>query len=531
MEDRLTSPLQAERQRYVPRLPSALQGSGSRWEAQAASTAIDEAIMRQFPHIAGLPQLRRVAGAPSSGSAAPRVGVLLSGGQAPGGHNVISGLFDALQQRGGELLGFLGGPIGVIEDNARVLGADEIDAHRNTGGFDLIGSGRDKIATESQFAACAETCRRRGLDGLVIIGGDDSNTNAAVLAERFRANDVATDVVGVPKTIDGDLKGGAVECSFGFDTATKVYAQLVGNIARDARSAGKYWHFIRLMGRSASHVTLEVALQTHPNVALIGEEVQARGWTLAECIERIASAVVARAREGRSYGICLVPEGLIEFIPEIGALIDELNNALAGDDGKQAIAERLTDDARAVFLSLPTSIRDQLMLDRDSHGNVQVSKIDTEKLLIAKVSETLGGDFRTQHHFFGYEGRCAAPTNFDADYTYALGRTAALLLEEGKSGYIAALTGLADDSARWQPVGVPLTSLMHFETRKGQEVPVIAKALVDLEGAPFSHFADRRDQWMIDDAYLYPGAPQYFGPAEIADARTMTVMLEAERRR
>jgi len=507
--------------------------AGPTWEGAAAASQVDPTIASQFPHTAELLQIRCTSG--TLAPAGQRVGVVLSGGQAPGGHNVMTGLYDALSAHGGELTGFLGGPIGIIEDKGRVLGAAEIDAHRNTGGFDLIGSGRDKIATEAQFAACAEACRRRELTGLVVIGGDDSNTNAAVLAEWFLANGVSTSVVGVPKTIDGDLKAGAVECSFGFDTATRVYAQLVGNIARDARSAGKYWHFIRLMGRSASHVTLEVALQTQPNFAFIGEEVRANGWTLAQCIEKIAAVIVDRAGRGQHHGICLVPEGLIEFIPEIGRLIEQLNTALANDDGngsEETILAGLPADSRNVFRSLPAQIRGQLLLDRDSHGNVQVSKIDTESLVIAKVQEHLNfsDSFRTQHHFFGYEGRCAAPTNFDADYTYALGRTAASLLASGKSGYIAALTGLSTEASAWEPTGVPLTSLMHIETRKGKPVPVIAKALVDLDGAPFRYFAERRRQWADDDAYLYPGAPQYFGPAEISDGRTMTLTLEAEER-
>jgi pyrophosphate--fructose-6-phosphate 1-phosphotransferase len=477
---------------------------------------------------------------------------VLSGGQAPGGHNVIAGLFDGLLQFDpcSELHGFLGGPRGLIEGKERPLDAGAIAPYRHMGGFDLLGSGRDKIESVEQLAACRATCERLRLDGLVVIGGDDSNTNAATLAEHFRERGLSTAVVGVPKTIDGDLKSDEIEASFGFDTATKVYAELIGNLCRDARSARKYWHFVRLMGRSASHVTLECALQTQPNVALIGEEVERHGRTLAEIIDDVAQAVRRRAAAGTSYGVVLVPEGLIEFVPEMRGLIDELNRLFAtaaaefdrlatADDRERFVRSRLSPPVGRAFAELPERIRQQLLLDRDAHGNVLVSQIDTELLLIDGVRRRVAawqksGEFHgklgTLGHFFGYEGRCAQPTNFDADYTYALGRVASRLVAAGHTGYMASLRGLVDSPRSWRAQGVPLTSLMRLEQRHGRQTPVVAKALVCLDGAPFRHLAAERERWAIEDAYVYPGAIQYFGPPEVCNAPTRTLALESAER-
>jgi len=530
--DRMISPLERARLQYRPVVPRVLAGGVATValaEGTGTSSRADaKAIGTAFPDLFGAPPVRFAAGTAAGPGRPLTVGVVLSGGQAPGGHNVITGLYDALVEGHGDsrLIGFLGGPRGIIEDNHRELTPGEIDAHRNTGGFDLIGSGRDKIETPAQLAACSETASRLGLDGVVVIGGDDSNTNAATLAQYFVSNSQPTVVVGAPKTIDGDLKGGGIEASFGFDTATKVYAELIGNVERDARSARKYWHFIKLMGRSASHVTLECALSTRPNLALIGEEIRAQGWTLAQLTDRIATVVRDRAAAGRPYGVCLVPEGLIEFLPEIGALIDETNRLLAEGVEGSALAGRLTAPSAAAFAALPERIREQLLLKRDSHGNVQVSRIDTEALLIDTVGRQLEGWFQTQHHFFGYEGRCAAPSNFDANYTAALGQTAALLIAHGKTGYVCCVGNLANPASEWTAGGLPLTSLMQMEIRKGQPTPVIAKALVDLSGAPFSEFAQHRESWAREDAYVYPGPIQYFGPEEITDRTTVTLQLE-----
>ena len=525
LEYRPTRPAMLER-------PSGVEELGAT-TAQADSVAIEQA----FPSLYGAPRVEfRGDPAEDAGeSRAIRVGVVLSGGQAPGGHNVIAGLFDALQElhSGSELIGFLGGPKGIFESDHRLLSAERIDAHRNTGGFDLIGSGRDKISSEEHIRASRECCDRLGLDGLVIIGGDDSNTNAATLAEAFAQGGSETSVVGVPKTIDGDLKGGGIEASFGFDTATKVYSELIGNIQRDARSAKKYWHFIKLMGRSASHVTLECALRTRPNVALIGEEIRHRDWTLRKLVEHLADVVRQRAEQGRHYGVCLVPEGLIEFIPEIGRLIDALNDLLAaGVQDREALMEKLSPESANAFRSLPASIQEQLLLDRDSHGNVQVSRIDTQALLAEAVADQLGDSvkFSTQQHFFGYEGRCAAPSNFDANYTYALGMAAARLIAHRRSGYIASVGNLVAPTPEWTAGGIPLTSLMQMEQRKGKPTPVIAKALVDLHDAPFETFAARRASWLLEDAYRYPGPIQYFGPTELTDRPTHTLQLESEER-
>jgi len=530
---------------YEPKLPDVLRGGDVVAEdgARPPEGADAAAIRERFPRTFDAPAVVLRPGRP--GERGPvRAGVVLSGGQAPGGHNVLAGLLDGLRaiHPGSSLIGFLGGPRGILEDRALDLDAAALSRYRNTGGFDRIGSGRDKIETPEQIEAAARTCAARGLDGLVVVGGDDSNTNAAVLAEHFAAGGIATRVVGVPKTIDGDLKDDDVEISFGFDTATRVYAELIGNIARDAASAGKYWHVVKMMGRSASHVTLECALSVRPNLALIGEEVAARGTTLEGIVHGIADAVARRAAAGRRHGVCLVPEGLIEFVPEMRALIDRLNAALAGPAGEAdgsareaAVRAGLEPGLARLFDALPDGIRAQLLLDRDSHGNVQVSKIDTDKLIVEMVGRELArrrrdggfsGSFSAQTHFLGYEGRCAAPTNFDADYTAALGRTAAHLVALGRTGLMAAVQGLVGAPATWTPVGVPVAARLHMERRKGRAVPVIRKALVDLDGAPFRAFAAERDRWILDDAYVYPGAIQYWGPEAVTEARPRTLVLE-----
>jgi len=548
-----TSPLDAARAAYEPRVPEALGpgiGDVSFEEgAPYAALADEREIAERFPRTYGRPALNLAPDRRGSCAGSLTVGVVLSGGQAPGGHNVITGLFDGLQaiHPGSRVLGFLGGPRGIVEGHHRELTADALGPYRNAGGFDLIGSGRDKIETTDQLAASRATGESLGLDAMVIVGGDDSNTNAAVLAEYFLEAGADMSVIGVPKTIDGDLKGSGVEISFGFDSATKTYSELVGNICRDARSAGKYWHFIKLMGRSASHVTLECALQTHANVALIGEEVEERELTLDRVVEQVASVVRRRAEAGRHHGVCLVPEGLIEFIPEMRALIAELNRVLAEDrtsfEAIESTAEKgrfvqtkLSEGARRTFAGLPPRIQAQLLLDRDSHGNVQVSRIDTEQLLIEQVGAKIEawreagefpGKFQVQGHFFGYEGRCAAPGNFDADYTYALGRLAAALAAARKTGYMCGIANLAAPPAEWRAAAIPLTAMMRMETRKGRRAPVIGKALVRTDAEPFLTFKAHRDHWATEDAYRYPGAIQYFGPTEIADAISETLRLES----
>jgi pyrophosphate--fructose-6-phosphate 1-phosphotransferase len=515
----------------------------------AARSAGDADLRARFPRTHGRPAIELVAGRDRAAAGALRVGVVLSGGQAPGGHNVIVGLADALRalHPGSKLLGFLGGPKGILVNRHEELTAERVSPYRNSGGFDMIGSGRDKIESDEDLSAGLAVCRELALDGLVVVGGDDSNTNAAVLAEHFAAHGCATAVVGVPKTIDGDLKGGGIEASFGFDTATKVYAELIGNICRDARSAGKYWHFIRLMGRSASHVTLECALAVQPTVALVAEEVERRGLSLDAVADAVADVVRRRADAGRSYGVCLVPEGLIEFVPEMRELIAELNGLLAADSGeidglespddkRTLVASKLSRERAATFRALPPPIQRQLLIDRDAHGNVQVSRIETESLILSKVSDRVkawsdGGEFRGKFaamcHFFGYEGRCAAPSNFDADYTYALGRLAAALVAHRRTGYVCALSGLAAPAEEWSAAAIPLTSLLTWETRRGRRTPVIRKALVQLDAEPFATFARERERWQIEDAFVYPGPIQYFGPPEVCSARTRTLELES----
>ncbi len=554
------SPLQKARYAYTPKLPAALVGPVAglgieRGPAALPAAEADRARLKElFPASYGASRVTLVRG---RGEAAGRagealtVGVILSGGPAPGGHNVIAGLFDGLKagNPASSLIGFRGGPGGLVEDKSIAITAELVDRYRNTGGFDMIGSGRTKIETPEQFEKALETAKRHKLDAVVIIGGDDSNTNAALLAEFFTARRAGVAVIGVPKTIDGDLKNEDIETSFGFDTATKLYAELVGNIARDAASGRKYWHFVKLMGRSASHICLEVALQTHPNVALISEEVEANKRSLGAVVEEICASILARAQKGENFGVVLVPEGLIEFVPEMKALIAELNEllaregeafgALVGADEKRAfVAARLSSEAGKLYASLPAEIQVQLVWDRDPHGNVQVSRIETEKLLVAMTKARLAelakqgaytGKFDYQTHFLGYEGRCAFPSNFDADYCYALGYTAFALIAAGLSGYLSSVKNLASPASEWIAGGVPLVSMMNIERRHGADKPVIKKALVDLAGAPFAAFAAERTSWAQSSEYRVPGPAQYFGPAELCDRPTETLLLETGR--
>ena len=544
------SNLQRARKAYQPKLPKALRSQNIKIELGAPTepTADKEEIECLFPKTYGQPVVRIVEGDGNLSTAPLKVGVVLSGGQAPGGHNVIAGLFDALKaaNKDSKLYGFLKGPGGVIHCRYKELTADFIDEYRNTGGFDMIMSGRDKIEKPEHLDGCCKNFEDLGLDGLVIIGGDDSNTNAAVLAEYLRARGSKTSIIGVPKTIDGDMKNEQIEASFGFDTASKVYAELIGNICRDATSAVKYWHFIRLMGRAASHVTLECALQTHPNIALISEEVQTKGTTLEELVDYIVDVVVKRAEAGRNYGILLVPEGLVEFISDIKTMIDELSAILGRDEEYirelpdhservQYLSAELSEASAKVYNSLPQDIQ-EVLLRRDSHGNVPLSQVETERLLIDLVSDRIrflkahGGkdfvEFSPLSHFFGYEGRCAAPSNYDADYTYSLGYAAAQLIRAGLTGYTVSIQNTTKPSDEWIAGGMPVTMMLNMEVRKGKQAPVIRKALVDLDGAPFKIFAANREKLALNDEYLFPGPIQYFGPPEVCDAPTMTLALE-----
>lgn len=544
-----TSALQKERASYQPKLPKALQGAVKIQEGAPTESVDDqEEIKKLFPHTYGMPLVEFVPGDKCE-SKLMNVGVILSGGQAPGGHNVISGLFDALKKLNEEnrLYGFLMGPGGLVDHNYIEITASFLEKYRNTGGFDMIGSGRTKLEKEDQFEKGLEVIRELDIKALVIIGGDDSNTNACVLAEYYAAKQYGVQVIGCPKTIDGDLKNEQIETSFGFDTATKTYSELIGNIERDCNSARKYWHFIKLMGRSASHIALECALQTQPNICLVSEEIQAKDKTLNEIVENIASVVVYRAKEGNNFGVVLIPEGLIEFIPAIGRLIAELNDLLAAhgadykdldkDAQREYILAHLSDANRSTFETLPEDVARQLSLDRDPHGNVQVSLIETEKLLSHMVAAKLEewkkqgkyqGKFSPLHHFFGYEGRCAAPSNFDADYCYALGTSAAQLIANGKTGYMAIVKNTTDCTDNWKAGGVPITMMMNMERRTGEMKPVIRKALVELEGKPFKTFAANRDEWAKHTCYVYPGPIQYWGPSEVCDQTTRTLALEQE---
>jgi len=545
----IKSALQIARENYVPKMPKSLQGTVKVVEGKKTESVADQAeIEKMFPHTYGMPVLSFEAGAAAADKPAMNVGVILSGGQAPGGHNVISGLFDGLKKLNPEnkLYGFLGGPGGLVDNQYIELTADLVDHYRNTGGFDIIGSGRTKLEEEEQYEQGLANCKALNISALVIIGGDDSNTNACVLAEYYKNKEAGLQVIGVPKTIDGDLKNEMIETSFGFDTACKVYSELIGNIQRDANSAKKYWHFIKLMGRSASHIGLECALQTQPNVTIISEEVEAKQQTLDDVITYVANVVAKRAENGDNFGTVLIPEGLVEFIPAMKKLISELNDMLAHNEEavnklesnkekREFVAEKLSDESREVFVSLPNSIANQLMLDRDPHGNVQVSLIETEKLLIDMVKAKLKkmkkagefkGKFKGQPHFFGYEGRCAAPSNFDADYCYSLGCTASMLIGEGKTGYMASVRNLTASADEWIAGGVPVTMMMNMERRHGQMKAVIQKALVKLNDAPFQKFADNREEWAINTQYIYPGPIQYFGPTEVCDLTTKTLKYE-----
>ncbi len=543
------SALQTTRAAYQPKLPVALAGSVKVVEGRPTESVADqEAIRALFPNTYGLPEIRfeRETAASTHGKAI-NVGVILSGGQAPGGHNVISGIFDGIKRinRDSRLFGFLMGPSGLVEHRYIELTAPIIDEYRNTGGFDIIGSGRTKLEKIEQFDKGLEILRELNINALVIIGGDDSNTNAAILAEYYKAKNTGIQVIGCPKTIDGDLKNEVIETSFGFDTACKVYSELIGNIQRDCNSAKKYWHFIKLMGRSASHIALECALQTQPNICLISEEIEQRNMSLDQIVGYIADIVKARAAEGNNFGTVLIPEGLIEFIPEFKCLIAELNELLGANKATIAgmnktqltefILANLSEPNVASLKKLPAGVAKQLMLDRDPHGNVQVSLIETEKLLSEMVAKRLaadtefkacGGKFATMHHFFGYEGRCAAPSNFDADYCYALGYNAATLINTGVTGYMSSIRDLVKPSVQWLPGGIPITMMMNIERRNAEDKPVIQKALVRLDGAPFRKFAEMRDEWAHSTCYLYPGPIQYFGPAEVCDRPSMTLKYE-----
>ena len=547
------SPLQIARYSYVPKLPGMLRnGIDNICVKEGDSTqsvADQEKIKSLFPNTYGKKEITFQKGKNTSTNKKQVVGVILSGGQAPGGHNVVCGLYDALKATNKEnvLYGFRNGPSGLIDDDYLIFDDEYINQYRNTGGFDIIGSGRTKLETKEQFAVAAEVCKKHGITAIVIIGGDDSNTNAAVLAEYFAANHTGVQVIGCPKTIDGDLKNEDIECSFGFDTATKTYSELIGNIQRDANSAKKYWHFIKVMGRSASHVALECALETQPNVCLISEEVAAKKMSLAQIADYIADSVATRAAKGMNFGVAIIPEGVVEFVPEFSVLIHEINELLAGSKAdafnkltnwkeKYAFIEKgLTKESMAVFAILPEGIQQQLFLERDPHGNVQVSLIESEKLFSALVKANLEarknagtykGKFNPLHHFFGYEGRCAFPSNFDADYCYSLGYNAFMLIQYGYNGYLSKVSNLSKPAEEWVAGGMPITKMMNIERRHGEDKPVIRKALVDLNGKPFQYFAAHRAEWAVETAYTYPGAIQYYGPTEVCDLTTRTLALE-----
>lgn len=549
------SPLQIARYSYVPKLPGMLRNGINEIcvkEGELTQSVADqEKIKALFPNTYGKREIVFQKGKNTSQSKKQVVGVILSGGQAPGGHNVVCGLYDALKKANKDnvLLGFKKGPSGLIDDDYIEFTDDYINQFRNTGGFDIIGSGRTKLETKEQFEIARNVCKKHGITAIVIIGGDDSNTNAAVLAEYFQANNTGVQVIGCPKTIDGDLKNEDIECSFGFDTATKTYSELIGNVQRDANSAKKYWHFIKVMGRSASHVALECALETQPNICLVSEEVEAKKMSLAQIANYIADSVCARSKKGMNFGVVIIPEGVVEFVPEFKKLISEINELLAGDKAKafnklatwdekyEFIKNGLTKESFAVFEILPLNIEQQLFLERDPHGNVQVSLIESEKLFSALVKNNLeerrkrgeyNGKFSALHHFFGYEGRCAFPSNFDADYCYSLGYNAFMLIQYGYNGYLSKVSNLSKPAEEWIAGGMPITKMMNIERRHGEDKPVIKKALVELDGKPFKYFASHRDEWAVETCFLYPGAIQYYGPKEVCDLTTRTLALEHE---
>ena len=547
------SPLQKARYEYSPKLPGMLRNGIAeicvKEGADTQSVADQDKIKALFPNTYGKKEITFEKGQNTSAAKKQVVGVILSGGQAPGGHNVITGLYDALKATNPDnvLYGFKGGPDGLLKNDYVVFDDAFIDAYRNTGGFDIIGSGRTKLETKEQFAIVAENAKQNGLTAIVIIGGDDSNTNAATLAEYMAANNTGIQVIGCPKTIDGDLKNEDIEASFGFDTATKTYSELIGNIERDANSAKKYWHFIKVMGRSASHVALECALETQPNICLIGEEVKEKKMSLSSIANYIADSVEKRAANGDNFGVAIIPEGIVEFVPEFSVLIAEINELRAGsktdafnalpswNDKYEFIKNGLTPASFAVFDLLPVGIQQQLFLERDPHGNVQVSLIESEKLFSALVKDelakrkaagTYNGKFSALHHFFGYEGRCAFPSNFDADYCYSLGYNAFMLIQYGYTGYLSKVSNLSKSAEEWVAGGMPITKMMNMERRNGEDKPVIRKALVELDGKPFKYFEAHRDVWAVETAFTYPGAIQYYGPSEVCDLTTRTLALE-----
>ncbi len=547
------SPLQKVRYEYKPKLPGMLRNGISeicvKDGAATESVADQDKIKALFPNTYGKNEITFVKGTNTSAAKKQVVGVILSGGQAPGGHNVICGLYDALKatDKNNVLLGFKGGPDGLLKDDYVEFDDAFIDAYRNTGGFDIIGSGRTKLETKEQFEIVANNAKKNGLTAIVIIGGDDSNTNAATLAEYMAANNTGVQVIGCPKTIDGDLKNEDIEASFGFDTATKTYSELIGNIERDANSAKKYWHFIKVMGRSASHVALECALETQPNICLIGEEVAAKKMSLAQITSYIADSVEKRGNNGENFGVAIIPEGIVEFVPEFSKLIAEINELLAGNKTEQFnalpdwnakydfIKNGLSSESFAVFDILPQFVQQQLFLERDPHGNVQVSLIESEKLFSEMVKSelkkrkeagTYKGKFGAQHHFFGYEGRCAFPSNFDADYCYSLGYNAFMLIQYGYTGYLSKVSNISKPADEWVAGGMPITKMMNMERRNGEDKPVIRKALVELDGAPFKYFEAHREEWAVKTSFTYPGAIQYFGPSEVCDITTKTLALE-----
>ena len=547
------SALQTARYEYAPKLPAMLRNGIAdicvSEGAETQSVADQEKIQALFPNTYGKKEITFQKGENTSVAKKQVVGVILSGGQAPGGHNVVCGLYDALKATNPEnvLYGFKGGPSGLIEDDYLIFDDEYINQFRNTGGFDIIGSGRTKLESKEQFAIVAEVCKKHGITAIVIIGGDDSNTNAAVLAEYFAATNAGVQVIGCPKTFDGDLKNEDIETSFGFDTATKTYSEIIGNIERDSNSAKKYWHFVKVMGRSASHVALECALQTQPNVCLISEEVAAKEMSLSQITDYIADSVAARAAKGMNFGVAIIPEGVVEFVPEFSVLIHEINELLAGSKAdefnalptwadKYAFIEAgLTKESMSVFALLPQTIQQQLFLERDPHGNVQVSLIESEKLFSALVAENLkarkaagtyAGKFSALHHFLGYEGRCAFPSNFDSDYCYSLGYNAFMLIQYGYTGYLSKISNLSAPANEWVAGGMPITKMMNIERRHGEDKPVIKKALVELDGAPFKYFEARREEWAANTCFVYPGAIQYYGPTEVCDATTITLALE-----
>ncbi len=547
------SPLQKARYEYAPKLPGMLRNGIAeicvKEGEDTQSVADQDKIKALFPNTYGKKEITFQKGQNTSAAKKQVVGVILSGGQAPGGHNVVCGLYDALKatNKDNVLFGFKGGPSGLLENDYVIFDDEYIDQYRNTGGFDIIGSGRTKLETEQQFEIVADVAKKHGLTAIVIIGGDDSNTNAAVLAEYMAAHGTGVQVIGCPKTIDGDLKNEDIEASFGFDTATKTYAEVIGNIERDCNSAKKYWHFIKVMGRSASHVALECALKTQPNICLISEEVAAKKMSLSQIADQIADAVAKRAARGMNFGVAIIPEGVVEFVPEFSVLISEINELLAGSKAdefnalptwadKYAFIEKgLTKASMDVFAILPQTIQQQLFLERDPHGNVQVSLIESEKLFSALVADKLkamaaegkyDGKFSPLHHFFGYEGRCAFPSNFDADYCYSLGYNAFMLIQYGYTGYLSKVSNLSKPAEEWVAGGMPITKMMNIERRHGEDKPVIRKALVELDGAPFKYFEAHRAEWAVETAFTYPGAVQYYGPAEVCDITTITLALE-----